>query len=245
LDHFCLIFNQALKTISQTTEFFFGDKLMRRYIRLGGVAHDLDDISLGQLEKRLDEFLERWLEDSELFSSRTGIEGRLKGLGVVTPHLAKIHSLTGPSARALDLAADLRQPSLSENLVYSHLNYTPVCEAGGDAWDRLMVHVREVTESIGLIKQCCRQISFGHYFVEIPIAADRLKDQRTILFEGARGQISMTVTSNRRPNLEKISIQTPDQNALSVFLDLVKGAPLEDFFLLYISMDILPQTIRP
>jgi ech hydrogenase subunit E len=244
IDAIALRFNLLLKKCSSLAYEYFGDKLMRRYFRLGGVSHDLDDVLLGRLESKFNLFYELFRDETDAFFGISLVQERLRGFGVISPHVAGQARLTGPGARALGLPSDLRGSSSEPPLfIYSEFNVTPVCESGGDAWDRLNVHIREITASIYLIKQCCRQIPFGTFFQEPEVAFDQLKEERSICVEGARGQISVTVHLNRRSCLEKIVVAPPDATTLDLFVQLSKGLALEDFFLLYVSLDILPQTI--
>ncbi len=141
-----------------------GSRMHAAYIRPGGVSQDLPD---GLLEE-ISEFAEKFpgfLKDMEnLLSENRIFKQRMCEIGVVTKEEALDWGFTGPMLRGSGVAWDLRKSQPYE--VYDRMDFDIPIGKNGDSYDRYLIRVQEMYESIKIIKQCIEQIPEGPVFTD-------------------------------------------------------------------------------
>ncbi len=155
--------------IMQLFDKICGARMHLNFFTVGGVNYDIpsdifDDIQkvLLSIEKTVND-IEKVITTSPIFISRT------KNIGVITEKKAIEIGATGPVLRASGVAYDLRKKRPYD--VYSELDFKIPVGTNGDCYDRYLVKVLEVYESIKIIKQCLVQlpeVSFKKSNVVIP-----------------------------------------------------------------------------
>jgi NADH:ubiquinone oxidoreductase subunit D len=136
-----------------------GARLHASYVRPGGVSQD---IPLGLLEDILlfcDSFLIRLQEIDELLTHNRIWKQRLINVGVVTLQQAKDWGFSGVLLRGSGLNWDLRKEQTYE--IYDKLDFNIFTGNQGDCYDRYLIRVEEMYQSIRIIKQCIREIPEG------------------------------------------------------------------------------------
>ncbi|MBF0246855.1 MAG: NADH-quinone oxidoreductase subunit D [Alphaproteobacteria bacterium] len=130
-----------------------GARMHMNYYRIGGVARDLpegllDDILayLDEAPKMIDD-IETLLTDNRIFKQRT------VDIGKVTAEQAFDWGFTGPNLRASGIAWDLRKAQPYD--AYAKLDFDIPVGKNGDCYDRYVVRMLEMRESIKIIRQCC------------------------------------------------------------------------------------------
>lgn len=138
-----------------------GARLHANYFRPGGVAADLpigliEDIYafIDQHDKFIDD-MERMLTDNRIFKQRT------VGIGVVTKQQALDWGFTGPMLRASDVPWDLRRSQPYD--VYNRMDFKVPTGSHGDCYDRYLVRVEEMRQSLHIIKQCLDDMPDGDF----------------------------------------------------------------------------------
>jgi NADH-quinone oxidoreductase subunit C/D len=143
------------------TEAITGARMHANWFRIGGVAQDLprgwDDMVrdlLRYLPARLDEY------DKTVLGNPIA-RRRLCGVGVFDRDLAEAWGASGPMLRATGLAWDLRKQRPYG--AYDHFEFDIPVGSRGDCYDRAVVHVEEMRESLRIIRQCVDQMPGGPY----------------------------------------------------------------------------------
>lgn len=136
-----------------------GARLHANYIRPGGVHLDLplgltDEIAefIAGVPKVLDD-VETLLNENRIFRQR------LVDVGVMTDEQAIDWGFTGPNLRASNVAWDLRRAQPYE--VYSELQFEIPVGRNGDCFDRYLVRMAEMRESLKIIRQCLDRLPDG------------------------------------------------------------------------------------
>ncbi len=142
--------------IMQLFDKICGARMHLNFFTVGGVNYDIpiaifDDIQkvLLSIEKTVND-IEKVITTNAIFISRT------KNIGVITAENAIDIGATGPVLRASGVAYDLRKKYPYD--VYSELDFKIPVGTNGDCYDRYLVKVFEVYESIKIIKQCLAQL---------------------------------------------------------------------------------------
>ncbi|MFB6261636.1 MAG: NADH-quinone oxidoreductase subunit D, partial [Thiohalorhabdaceae bacterium] len=110
-----------------------------------GSLLDFIDAFADYFPDRLDEF-ETLLTDNRIWKQRT------VGVGVVSPERAKQLGFTGPMLRGSGVEWDLRKKQ--PYAVYDRMDFRVPVGTTGDTYDRYLVRVEEMRESVKIIKQC-------------------------------------------------------------------------------------------
>jgi NADH-quinone oxidoreductase subunit D len=143
-----------------------GARLHSNYFRVGGVHQDLplnllEDIQLfiAQFPKHIDD-VETMLTDNRIFKQRT------VDIGKVTADEAIAWGFSGPVLRASHVAWDLRKATPYEN--YDSFDFKVPVGTNGDCYDRYMVRVLEMRESLKIVQQCLDRIPEGPVVTDNP-----------------------------------------------------------------------------
>jgi len=141
-----------------------GARMHAAYFRPGGVYQDLplglidDLITFSKtFSKRLDEF-------EEILTNNRIWKNRLIGVGIVTRDSALEYGFSGPMLRGSGIAWDLRKVSPYE--VYSDLKFSVFVGTYGDCYDRYLVRLYEIRESLNIIKQLLDNLPNGFIKVD-------------------------------------------------------------------------------
>jgi len=136
-----------------------GSRMHSAYIRPGGVARDLPPGLLADIAKFAEEF-PKVLDDAETLLTENRIfKLRTVDIGVVTGSEAVDWGFTGPMLRASGIVWDLRKFQPYE--VYDILDFDVPIGKNGDCYDRYLVRMEEMRQSIRLIKQCVENMPGG------------------------------------------------------------------------------------
>ncbi len=128
-----------------------GVRMHSRYAQVGGVAEDLP----AAFERECRQFCRmmrgRLDEYQDLIGAQPIFRDRTKGIGVITPEFARQYGLTGPNARASGIEWDLRvhEPYGA----YRELKINPVYRQNGDVYDRYLIRIDEMRQSVDIIEQ--------------------------------------------------------------------------------------------
>ncbi|MFT6077387.1 MAG: NADH-quinone oxidoreductase subunit D [Myxococcota bacterium] len=129
-----------------------GSRMHAAYIRPGGVHQDLPKGLLEDISEFANGFI-KYLDDLEnLLTDNRIFKQRMVGVGVVSPEEALDWGFTGPMIRGSGIAWDLRKSQPYE--VYDKMEFDVPVGKNGDSYDRYLIRVEEMRQSIGIIKQC-------------------------------------------------------------------------------------------
>ena len=141
-----------------------GARLHSNYIRPGGVAQDLPDDLIADMLKFIDEFPKKFDDMDNLLTNNRIFKQRLVDIGVVTPQQAVDYGFSGPMLRGSGIAWDLRKSQPYE--IYEELDFDIPIGKNGDCYDRYLVRMEEIKQSISIIKQCLNKMPKGPIKIE-------------------------------------------------------------------------------
>ena len=136
-----------------------GARLTYSYVRIGGMARDLPEGWLGRLEEIL-QFYERYIERIHGLLDRNRIFiDRTRNTGVLTTEQALSWGYTGPILRSTGAAIDIRKDT--PYLAYDELDFEVPVGIKGDNYDRYYVRMREMDESVHMVRQLIKLLPEG------------------------------------------------------------------------------------
>ncbi len=141
-----------------------GLRMNHNYFRPGGVAADLpdgwrDDVLAicDTIDRRLDEY-------NTLVAQQPLFHQRLSGVGAITTEQAIALGASGPILRSTGVPADLRRDQ--PYLAYEHVDFDVIVGSAGDCWDRFLIRLNEIRESVHIARQILDLLPPGDYRVQ-------------------------------------------------------------------------------
>lgn len=136
-----------------------GQRMMGNYIRPGGVWRDLTD-EFPEMLKRFLWYMPRKIDDYERILDRNPIFlERTKNIGIIPPQKAISWSITGPSLRGSGINFDIRKAMPYSS--YDHFEFDVPLGTNGDIYDRYMVRIQEMRQSLRIIQQAFERLPKG------------------------------------------------------------------------------------
>jgi len=216
-----------------------GARMMCNYMRFGGCRCDLPAGWLDQAKqvvaafpKFLDEF-EALLSGNEILMART------QGVGRLAQNLAISAGITGPMLRACGVNYDLRK--VDRYSIYDRFQFRIPLGEHGDVYDRYMVRLLEMRESLKILEQAMRDIPDG----PIMDAKARLRGFKPKAgeaygrIESPKGELGFYLVSDGSPNPYRYRVRPPSLINLTVLEDLCLGHTVADIVIILGSIDIV------
>ncbi len=138
-----------------------GARLHAAYYRAGGVHQDLPAGLLDDILKWCDQFPKLIDDMSSLLDDNRIFKQRLVDIGTVTAEQAIDWGFTGPMLRASGLPWDLRKSQPYD--AYAEMDFDIPIGKNGDCYDRYLVRVEEMRQSLRIIRQCCEKMPSGPF----------------------------------------------------------------------------------
>jgi NADH-quinone oxidoreductase subunit D len=138
-----------------------GSRMHAAYIRPGGVHQDLPRGLLEDIKIFADGYI-KYVDDLEnLLTDNRIFKQRMVDIGIVSPEQALDWGFSGPMIRGSGIAWDLRKSQPYE--VYDKMKFDIPIGKNGDSYDRYLIRVEEMRQSIAIIKQCIEQMPQGEF----------------------------------------------------------------------------------
>ncbi len=239
-----------------------GARLHAAYIRPGGVHQDLPDGLLADIDAFITRFpnviddIETMLTDNRIFKQRT------VDIGIISPEDALNWGLSGPMLRASSVPWDLRKSQPYE--IYDQLDFEVPIGRNGDCYDRYLVRVEEMRQSLRLIRQCLTHMPKGAVLANnvkiVPPKRDLMKHSMEALIhhfklytegfhvpagevytavEAPKGEFGVYLVADGTNKPYRCKIRTPGFAFLQMTDFLAKGHMLADVVAIIGSMDIV------
>lgn len=140
-----------------------GERMMYNYFRPGGVAWDVTENFVERCSEMLDR-IRAGIRDLEgLMIGNEVIMARCRGLSPMTPEQAINWGLSGPLLRSTGLAHDIRRAEPYS--IYDRFEFDIPTGTTGDVYDRLLVRLLEMSQSVRIIEQALEQLPEGPIMV--------------------------------------------------------------------------------
>jgi NADH-quinone oxidoreductase subunit D len=216
-----------------------GARMMCNYMRFGGCRCDLPPGWLEQARqvadcypRFLDEF-ERLLSENEILIART------QGIGVLPKQLAINASITGPMLRASGVNYDIRK--VDKYGIYDRFPFRVPLGEQGDTFDRYMIRLLEMRESLKILEQALRDIPPGPIIdPKAKIRGFRPKPGEAFgRIEAPKGELGFYLISDGGPNPYRYRVRPPSLINLTILEDMCVGHIVADVVVILGSVDIV------
>ena len=155
---FLLTFTEREK-IYNLCEMLTGARFTTAYTRIGGVARDTPPGWCDAVRKFLNEVVVTIAEVDTLLTRNRIFIDRTRDVGVIPKEVAIDYGLTGPNLRGSGVEYDLRKAH--PYLCYKEIEFDVPVGSVGDCYDRYLVRMEEMRQSVRIIHQCLDKIPGG------------------------------------------------------------------------------------
>jgi NADH-quinone oxidoreductase subunit D len=159
-----LYFLKAREWLYELLEVVSGARLTHSYVRVGGVAKDLPDGFAADLTRTLDQIVPVMVEVEGLLNNNKIFRDRMAGVGAMTKEEAIATGCVGPIARACGVDYDVRRDHPYS--IYPEVEFDVPLGTTGDCYDRYLVRLEEMKQSIRILRQCLEQIPAGPHMLD-------------------------------------------------------------------------------
>ena len=248
--------------IYNLSEQLTGARFTTSYTRVGGQIRDLPDgftdnvlTFLKECEVTIDE-VDRLLTRNQIFNIRT------KDVGIITPEDAISYGLTGPNLRASGVPRDLRKDR--PYLGYEQYDFDIPVGESGDCYDRYLVRMEELRQSIRIIRQVIATLPTGpvniadpksslpgkekvlmkmeeliHHFIVSTQGIDAPAGEVYFGAENPKGELGFYINSKGGGVPHRLKIRAPSFVNLSILEKLLPGHTVSDIPTILGSLDFV------
>jgi len=216
-----------------------GARMMCNYMRFGGCRVDLPAGWLAQAQQVVEAF-PCFLDEFELLlTSNEILMARTQGVGVLPKELAVNAGVTGPMLRATGVNYDLRK--VDKYGIYDRFTFRVPLGDHGDVYDRYMIRLLEMRESVSILQQAMRDLPEG------PITDPKTKirnfrpkpGEAYGRIEAPKGELGFYLISDGSPNPYRYRVRPPSLINLTILEDMCLGQNIADVVIILGSVDIV------
>jgi NADH-quinone oxidoreductase subunit C/D len=239
-----------------------GGRMHPNWFRIGGVAQDLPNGWDGLVREFVQMFPKKLREYNNMVIKNSIFKGRTKGIGVFTLEEAIEWGVTGPGLRACGFDWDFRKKRPYAG--YEMFDFDIPIAQNGDCFDRAVVRVEEMRQSLRIIEQCLNNMPEGSYKADHPLTTPPLKkytmqDIETLIthflsvswgpvipageamscIEATKGANSYYLTSDGNTSPYRVRIRTPSFPHMQMVPYISKGYTVADLLSILGAMDFV------
>jgi NADH-quinone oxidoreductase subunit D len=233
---------QEREFILRIFEEISGARLLYNYIWIGGVWNDVNDEQLKRIKTFIDKLDQELVKYDTLVSKNKIFIERTGNVGILDLKTCFEYGLTGPVLRGSGYKWDLRKQM--PYCGYENYDFdVPVGDGEkgvvGDCWNRYIVRMREMSESIKIIRQVLDGIEEGPIMAKVSKVIKPPKGQIYMRTECPRGELGYHIISDGKKTPYRVKVKSPCFTHVSVLPELGPGQMIADFVATIGSIDIV------
>lgn len=250
--------NDAYDFLSKLT----GARLTNSFMRIGGMTHELYDGWQDDLEDVLKKIDYGITESKKMIEHNRIFNDRLQDISPVSAEDAISYGWSGPNLRASGVAYDLRFAKPYD--FYDSFDFDMVVGSVGDTYDRMMVRIEEINQSMRIIKQAVKELPNGDICVDdksiilppkqcVYGSIEGMMNQFMLTIEGvkvpagehygayeaANGELGFYVVSDGSGTPYKVKVRGPSFYHMAAYPEIIKDYQVADAILTLGSLNII------
>ncbi len=241
-------------------EMLCGARMTLSYLRVGGVRYDFTDRCKEACEKMLELLPGRIAEYERLLLGNRIWVDRNRGVGVISAEEAINLGLSGPALRASGVKWDIRKDE--PYLIYDRFDFDVPVGTNGDCYDRYVMRIEEIKQSMRIIRQALRDLPEGPFNVDIPDLVpppkpDVYSNMENLIhhfkyvshgfkvprgevyssIEAPKGELGVYIVSDGSEKPYRLKLRVPTFHNLQTVNQMSKGMYLSDVVAIISSLD--------
>ena len=239
-----------------------GSRLTTSYTRIGGLMADAPDGFEKELKAWVAKTKTVMVEMDRLLTTNKIWQKRTIGVGVFNKEQCLQYSFSGPCARAAGINLDLRRDESCMN--YKDVEFDVPIAQNGDVFDRYLVRIEEIRQSLNLLVQCADKLPKGpiwsedkrvripdkevvhntmegliHHFKFFMTGMDVPAGEAYTALEGPNGEIGFYIMSRGGPKAHRLRIRSPSFWHYQALDPMIQGQKVADMVAALGSINII------
>ncbi len=237
-----------------------GQRMNNAFLRIGGLMADFPKGFEDQVRAFIDQFPKQLKEMEDLLTRNPIWLCRTRGIGVIPKEKALDLGATGPVLRGSGIPYDVRK--YDPYCVYDRVNFEVPVGEQGDVYDRYLVRMEEMRQSVSIIRQCLDQLPEGPVLIDdykiVPPPKDRVyasieemihqfkfftegflppKGEVYASVEGPKGELGFYIVSDGTGKPWRVRIHPPSFMNLQILEYILPGHYIADAVAIIGSLD--------
>ncbi|MDI6643233.1 MAG: nickel-dependent hydrogenase large subunit [Candidatus Hodarchaeaceae archaeon] len=214
-------------------ELISGGRVHSAMNTIGGVRRDVRSEHVPTMLRGLDKLEQSARYYTDLWGSDRTILARCTNVGVLSKDDAIKFCAVGPLARASDVKVDIRKDDPYG--AYGALSFNVITEQEGDVWAKGMVRLREILESIKIVRQALKELPSGP--VRTPVELKIPPNETVERTEAPRGELIYYIRSNGTDTPERVRVRTPTYGNFASMKSMFAGGTVAEIPIVMWSID--------
>ena len=223
--------------ILKVFEKYCGARLTTHAFRIGGCQYDTYDGFEKEVKKLCDFMEPKFGEYEELLTTNRIWVERTKGVGILNGDDCKALGVTGPVLRAAGVKWDLRKAQ--PYAAYSKMDFDVPVGENGDTYDRYMVRIKELHQSMRIIRQAVDSIPAGPIMAKVPKVLKPPVGEIYHSIEAPKGELGYFIVSDGSLQPYRMRIRPPSFINLQALDKMVRGMLVADVVAVIGTLDIV------
>ena len=202
------------------------------------VSLDLPAGFYADVEKAMDRVEIACDELDELVTGNEMIHARAKGVGVISYDEAVAYGISGPNARASGVDFDLRTQE-DDLLPYRDFDFDVITLNGGDSFDRYLVRMLEIRESVKIVRQAIGSVPAGPLLAKVPRVLKVPPGSTYVRAENPKGEMGYYIVSQGGRVPYRVKIRSASFSNISILSKIAVGQLIPDLVATMGSLDFV------
>jgi len=212
-----------------------GGRLMCNYSVIGGLSKDIHPNFLKRVREFIPYMRKMLKEYHILFTENPIARGRMRDIGFLTKEQAIAYGVTGPSGRASGWMNDVRK--LEPYAAYDKIKFEPMMRTEGGTFERYIVRLDEVEESLKMLEQLVDGIPEGDFCAKTKAIIKLPEGEYFQRVENARGDFGVYISSKGDKNPYRVKFRSPCMTLVSALSPITCGEKIADLVMIGASLD--------
>jgi NADH-quinone oxidoreductase subunit D len=224
---------EALKIMEQ----YCGARLTTHAFRIGGLQYEVYEDFEKDIKAFNKMFGPKIDEYEELLTNNRIWRGRLENVGVLSGDECKEYGVTGPVLRAAGVKWDLRKAQPYSG--YEKYDFEIPIRQNGDTYDRYMVRMAEMRQSIRIMEQAVEGIPTGPIMGKVGKVIKPPVGEAYVSIEAPKGELGYYVVSDASTQPYRVRVRPPSFVNLQALDRMVRGGLVADIVAIIGTLDIV------
>lgn len=220
-----------------------GGRLIQNYNVIGGVQADITPDFARKVKEFCQYQKEKINEYNDVFTNNIITRKRMIGVGVISREDAISYGCTGGTGRAAGWACDVRKRH--PYALYDKVDFKEIIYNNGDCYDRFLVRLDEIMESIHIIEQLIDNIPEGDFKVKTKPIIRIPEGRYSASVEGSRGEFGVFIESKGDKSPYRLKFRPMGLPLVAAMHKILKGAKIADLIAIGATLDyVIPDIDR-